>query len=305
MKYFWFLCVMIVICIFSTIVISNKRSESQNPRIAFENLKYSLGFHERTVYSQNGEDGVIFFLQGYGLLSQENGYYVEFGTEDAMERNTRAVMESSNYTGLLMDGAYENPDINLRKEWITSHNINSLFQKYNVPLIFDILSIDLDSFDYWVWKNISSRYKPNLIITEINSFFPPPIAITQKDVFHNPSTHDVHFGMSLQAAFRLARSKGYSLFYIEEMGVNAFWLRDDLIQKLLSDNWPINNIELIYTSCGYGSGQRNLVNGIDVGKCHSLDNERVHKYGPWVNVITGEDWLPNLVPGNVQKLTFP
>jgi len=271
----------------------------------FFRLKSLLGFRESGFYSQNGEDGVLQFLLRVEIIQSRNGTCVEFGVEDGSERNTRYLAENNNYTGLLMDGSYENPLINLKKEWIYSTNIGSLFLKYNVPNNFDVLSIDLDSFDYFVWKNISNKYKPAVVITEINSFFPPPIAITQKNGFHNKETHDIHFGMSLAAAYLLAREKGYSLFYVEEMGVNAFWVRDDMAKKLLNMGWPMNDIKLLYTPCGYGTGPRYQVNNIYVGQCHPVDNERIHLYGSWVNVINGFDWLPDFVPGFVQNFKYP
>tara|TARA_Y100001935_G_C17281180_1_gene497571 strand:- start:1118 stop:1249 length:132 start_codon:yes stop_codon:yes gene_type:complete len=43
-----------------------------------------------------------------------------------------------------MDGGNENDAINLKKEFITAENINELFEKYNVPESFDLLSIDID-----------------------------------------------------------------------------------------------------------------------------------------------------------------
>jgi hypothetical protein len=88
------------------------------------------------------------------------------------------------------------------------------------------------------------------------------------------------------------------------MGVNAFWIRDDLAKKLVDVNWPMNDIDLIYTPCSYGEAPRYNINGVDVGSCHPVELERVHKYGPWVNVISGADWLPIFVPGYKQQFAF-
>ena len=52
--------------------------------------------------------------------------------------------EVRGWKGLLMDGGYEDPTINLHKEIITPSNIVSLFSKYSVPRKFDLLSIDTD-----------------------------------------------------------------------------------------------------------------------------------------------------------------
>jgi hypothetical protein len=44
----------------------------------------------------------------------------------------------------VMDGNNEISEINLRKEFFSTDNIASLFQKYNVPKMFDHLTIDID-----------------------------------------------------------------------------------------------------------------------------------------------------------------
>ena len=41
-----------------------------------------------------------------------------------------------------------------KKEWVTPLNINEIMVKYNISKEIDFLSIDIDSNDYWVWKNL-------------------------------------------------------------------------------------------------------------------------------------------------------
>lgn len=92
--------------------------------------KVQPGLHdsEHKIYSQNGEDGIISSLLhcvGYG-----HKYFVEFGVEDGAECNTRYLREYAGFTGLMMDGGYENKSIGLHKELVTQENINELFEKY-------------------------------------------------------------------------------------------------------------------------------------------------------------------------------
>ena len=51
----------------------------------------------------------------------------------------------------MTDGGHHNEAINLRQERIYPANIVHLFEKYEVPKRFDLLSIDIDTFDLWVW----------------------------------------------------------------------------------------------------------------------------------------------------------
>ena len=57
------------------------------------------------------------------------------------------------------------------------HHVEALFDRYAVPRDFDLLSIDIDGNDYWVWKAIE-RYRPRAVIVEYNVFFQPTVAKT-------------------------------------------------------------------------------------------------------------------------------
>ena len=90
-----------------------------------------LSEYEYKVYSQSGEDGVILAILNF--IGPTKKYYVEFGASDALECNTRLLREKYGWNGLLMDGFHYKPEINLQRSFITAENINSLFEKYEVP----------------------------------------------------------------------------------------------------------------------------------------------------------------------------
>jgi hypothetical protein len=78
----------------------------------------SLGAHEYSRYSQNGEDGVLAALfTMIGVLEGSSGFYVEFGVEDGLECNSRLLREERGWDGLLMDGANSNATMGLHTEW--------------------------------------------------------------------------------------------------------------------------------------------------------------------------------------------
>jgi hypothetical protein len=71
----------------------------------------------------------------------------------------------------MMDGSHENPQIGLRKEWISAEAINELFQKHQVPSTFDMLSIDIDYNDFWVWQAIEdAKFRARLVIVEVRCY---------------------------------------------------------------------------------------------------------------------------------------
>lgn len=56
---------------------------------------------------------------GQGCNQPILGLPAQFGTQDGSERNTRFLHERLGWDGLLMDGGFENPAINLQREFIT------------------------------------------------------------------------------------------------------------------------------------------------------------------------------------------
>lgn len=198
-------------------------------RIPINNLSryaWKMPFIERREYSQNGEDGIIEAI--FAMIGTTNRWYVEFGVEDGMECNTRYLRIHRGWTGVLMDGGQENPSINLRKEFITADNIETLFAKHQVPALFDLLSIDIDGNDYWVWKAVT-RYRPRVVIVEYNACIPyaPAVTIPYHSTFQWDKTD--YYGASLSALVALGMQKGYTLVATDPCGVNAFFVHNDYV----------------------------------------------------------------------------
>lgn len=213
-----------------------------------------LSKHEGKRYSQNGEDGVIRKI--FQFIGADSYYYVEFGTQNGDESNTR-LLRAQGWHGLLMDGSYENSKINLHKEFITKENINSLFKKYDVPYELDLLSIDIDYNDFYVWHAIENVYKPRLVIIEYNSTHFPN---EDKVVAYAPNAMwdgTNYFGASILALYNLGKLKGYSLVYADAKGVNLFFIRNDLLENLQASGWVFkntNDVNAIYRRPRYGQG---------------------------------------------------
>ena len=213
-------------------------------------MEVELDNFEGKRYSQNGEDGVLRVI--FDLIGTVERYYVEFGVGDGSECNTRNLRERY-WFGLMMDREHEDLNINLRREFVTGENVVELFQEYDVPLDFDLLSVDMDFNDFYVLRAIlSGGYRPRVVVVEYNSYHPP-----DKDcvVEYDPSAvwdGTNYFGASILSYFRLGRANGYSLVYAERMGVNLFFVRDDCLERSGVRFLHMNDVEKIYRSPGYG-----------------------------------------------------
>lgn len=188
------------------------------------NFVRDLYRHERKQYSQNGEDGVIERL--FEIFGVTNRYYVELGTESGEECNTRLLRERG-WSGLMIDCDHEDDAIQLRRELITAENVNDVFAKYDVPDHFDLLSIDIDGNDYWVWKALASRYRPRVVVIEFNAGVPVELPVVMPYDANYRWRGELNCGQSLGALKKVSVAKGYSLIFASPP--NAFLVRRDLL----------------------------------------------------------------------------
>jgi hypothetical protein len=204
-----------------------------------------LTAQEYKVYSQGGEDGLIQFLLNHVEVKKE--VFVEFGVENYLESNTRFLLVNNNWSGLVIDGSAEHVEYiksdpiywrhNLKADcaFITKDNINELLKRNGVVGDIGLLSIDMDGNDYWVWKEIEV-ISPRIVIVEYNSRFGPDRAVTipYDANFERQSAHYsmIYFGASLAALVNLGRRKGYAFVGCNQNGVNAFFVRKDVLNEL-------------------------------------------------------------------------
>lgn len=203
----------------------------------------NLNLFERKIYSQNGEDGIIEII--FKKIGTINKFFVEIGTEDGSECNTR-LLRKKGFSGLWIDrDSYQNPLI--KKHFVTKENVEKIFNKYEVPKNFDLLSIDIDGNDYWIWKAIEN-YCPRVVIVEYNGHFPPPISKTISYQINFKYDKTNYFGATLAALNKIAIKKGYHLIACDNRGVNAFFIKKSLIK----DNFVVQPIEKLYHPLAYG-----------------------------------------------------
>ena len=196
-----------------------------------------LRIFERRVSSQNGEDGIIeeiFRRVGVGTR-----FFVEFGAETGIECNCARLAVEAAWGGLFIEGDAAKFET-LGRQYarhvrvqccharVSSANIEGIFAGNHVPPEFDLLSIDIDGNDYWVWAAIQN-WRPRVVVIEYNASFPPPqLWVMKEDPDHSWDGTN-YYGASLASLARLGRQKGYSLVATESRGINAFFVRDDLV----------------------------------------------------------------------------
>lgn len=202
---------------------------------------------EFKIFSQWGDDGIINWIFNK-IPGSENPVFIEFGVQHYTESNTRYLLKSQNWKGIVLDGnadyinyikndpIYWMHDLTAANQFITRNNINELLIKYSDGMEVDLLSIDIDGNDYWIFKEINS-IRPKVIICEYNGIFGKNALVTTpyKEDFYRTAEHysNLYFGASISALIELAKSKNYIFIGTNSNGNNAYFIRDDVQNFIL------------------------------------------------------------------------
>lgn len=190
------------------------------------------------VYSQNDEDGII--QEIFKRIGTKNKYFIEFGVQNGLESNSHYLLLQG-WSGLWLEGdetyvkqlndifnpVIESGQLKCKCAFITRDNINSLIRDQGISGEIDLLSIDIDGNDYYVWEAIAV-VKPRVVVIEYNGKFPPDcdwkMAYNEAHVWDGSDWH----GASLKALELLGKKLGYQLVGTNIQGANAFFVRQDL-----------------------------------------------------------------------------
>ena len=210
------------------------------------------------IYSQNEEDGIILYiLKHIGVKTKK---FIEIGSESGLECNTTNILKYFNWSGVQIEGnkdLHDKAKIQLKKILrekiknvklvnllVTKENINKIIKK-NFKKEVDLLSIDIDGNDFWVWEEINC-INPRLVVIEYNSFFGSRISCTipyNPKFIWNHKNKKSYYGASLKALEKLGKKKKYTLVGVDKNGVNAFFVRNDLAKKI---NLKLKNSEDVF-----------------------------------------------------------
>jgi hypothetical protein len=204
----------------------------------------SLSYPERLtarrfrLLSQNQEDGVLLTLfQQIGTTSRR---FVEIGS-GATGGNAAMLAGEFGWTGLLVEGDRGKVEYAGRRfprttavcAWVTPESVNQILEQHGYTGEVDLLSIDLDGNDYWVWQALTAC-TPRVVVLEYNSMFGPEraVSVPYDPTFNRRDHRFCYYGASLTALTRLSDRKGYRLVAVEPTGINAFFLRHDVAPEI-------------------------------------------------------------------------
>ena len=206
-------------------------------------------------FSQTDEDGILLFLSS--VIGARTRKCVEICAGDGIECNTANLIVRHGWHGLLADGnrslvergrAFYGQCRDTRiyppvfvHSWITRNNVNQLIRDAGMEGEIDVLSIDMDGVDYWIWKAIDV-IEPRIVVVEYQDILGPDRAITVPyrddfgaDRYSGSEGRSDFYGASLSAFVKLAREKGYRLVGCNRYGYNAFFVKTGLGERLVPE----------------------------------------------------------------------
>lgn len=225
-----------------------------------------------SAYSQTDEDGILLYL--FARLGVENRLAVEICAGNGIECNTANLILNHGWHALLVDGNAANIERGLAfysrahqthiyppmlvHEWIARDNVNNVVRSHGFEGPIDLLSLDLDGVDYWIWEALTV-VEPRVVVVEYQDILGPERSWTvpYSDRFSAADysmTGDMpdFAGASLRAFVTLGRKKGYRLVGNNRYGFNAFFVRDGLGVDII----PEITIESCFTHPKVKDGMR-------------------------------------------------
>lgn len=220
------------------------------PLPSFQDVEFSA-------FSENGEDGILLFI--FAMIGMTNRRAVELCCGSGIDCNSANLIVHHGWDGLLIDGNERKLSLGRRfykrcsstrhwpprlvSEWITADNVNAILAREGFDGELDLLSLDMDGVDYWVWKALTV-ISPRVVVLEYQDILGPDRSVTvpydpRFVGIRSPRGAGIDYGgASLRAFVKLARAKGYRLVGCEHYGYNAFFIRSDIDAGQLPDRDP-------------------------------------------------------------------
>ena len=210
----------------------------------------------KNIFSENGEDGIILEILKRLKLNKKNKWCCEFGAWDGIHgSNTFNLVKNFNFQAIYIEGDKEryedliatskkfkkiipfNRYVSHKKK--NTNSLDNILKKTKIVKNFDILSIDIDSFDLAVWKSLK-RYRPKIVVIEINSEVPP--GVRQE---HNISKIGNSFTSTVEFAtknkYQLVCHTGNCIFidkkYTNKLKINKKFTNNNNVNLLFDTTW--------------------------------------------------------------------
>jgi hypothetical protein len=192
-----------------------------------------------SVFSQLDEDGIIskivFRIRNFLPLQPT---FLEIGVGNGTENNTLNLI-TKGWEGLWIGNQKLISDVSKSKKvvyldnWVTQENILSLIENTKFKE-FDLISVDIDGNDYYIWERLLSLYSPKIIVAEYNGKFDSETEWIMNYESEHKWNQGWHFGASFLSFANLFSKFNYRVVACSLNGNNMFLVKSDF-QNVFND----------------------------------------------------------------------
>ena len=197
----------------------------------------------------------------FSKLSNKSNYVIDIGASHAPESDPLHIfLKNNQLRGLCIEARQEHIPLlkgniastfHIYNGFVTPLNILDVFNKFHVPESPDILKVDIDGYDLELIRTILTKYRPKIIVGEINEKIPYPIVFEVK--FKEDYRWDVsHFyGFSIAAGEKEMAKNNYKIISVfdlcniicvtNEVYENIGLTGETDVKKLYNDGYILNS----------------------------------------------------------------
>jgi hypothetical protein len=207
-------------------------------------------------FSQFEEDGILLYI--FSLIPPINKQCVELCAGNGRENMTSNLIVNHGWWGHLFDGNPHSVEAGkmffannkdtffapprFTHAWITAENVNDLIATSGAKGPIDLLSLDMDGVDYWIWRAIDV-VQPRVVVCETANSIPATHALTVPYAADFSAASEDFRSASLAAMCKLGREKGYRLVGTHRFGFNAFFIQNGLAEDFFPEVTPASCLQ--------------------------------------------------------------
>lgn len=210
-----------------------------------------LNKYARNITSQNGEDGIIEYILE-NIPNDISKVCVEFGAWDGKHlSNTYTLWHDRGWKGILVEAhaercrsledAYSDYNVLVYNQFVEPKgegSLDNLFRQNEIDPNVGVVSIDIDSTDFYVWKNME-YVNPAIVIIEHNQGIPGYIEYADPE-------GEVFLRCSAKALEALGHEKGYKLICCTV--TNSIFIKGDYFDENKFPDMPVEYL-FDYSHC--------------------------------------------------------
>jgi hypothetical protein len=173
-----------------------------------------------SLYAQGTEEAILERLMA--RIAPVSRYCVDIGAGDGLRNsNTALLLREQGWQGTLVEGSgyrygrlqahYGGAgNVRLRQAQVQPDTVQAVLAEAGVPREFDLLSIDIDGNDYWIWRALRD-FRPRLAVIEYNPYYTPPERWVMRFNPEHAWDGSTYYGASLESLYRLGAATTWAI----------------------------------------------------------------------------------------------